>query len=128
MNALVLLLSALMFLMALSLFVWTRKQLQQFRDEIQQQSHTTALSSELTALNAGTIGLGERFIKMEKQVQQILVRLDEMDNQIQSESPYGYAIELAHKGYSAENIAELCHISSSEAELMVMLHRQGRAA
>jgi len=128
MNALVLLLSSLMLLASLAFFIWTRKQLQSFQQHIQSTIHTNEISSELTALNAGSIGLGERFLKLEKQMQQFSARLDEMSNEVQSNSPYGYAIELAQKGNSAESISELCHISQPEAQLLVMMHQQTRAA
>ena len=128
MNALVLLISGLMLLMSMALFVWSRKQFQSFKQEIQSRIQTNKVSSELIALNAGSIGLGERFIKMEKQVQHLLVVIDEMENKIQSVSPYAYAIELAQNGSTADNIAELCHISQTEAELMVMMHRNSQAA
>ena len=128
MNALVILLSSLLFLMTLALFVWTRKQMQQFQQTIESASRNQKVNSELTALNAGSIGLGERFIKLEKDMQELGARVEEIQSQIQSNSPYAYAIELAQKGYSKENISELCHISLTEAQLVVMMHQQNRAA
>jgi len=127
MNALILLLSSLLFLSSFACFVWTRKQIQAFKKS-QKLSKSDTLYRELTALNAGSIGLGERFIKLEKQMQDLAARLDEMSNQVQSTSPYAYAIELAQKGYSADSITELCHISQTEAQLLVMMHKQIRAA
>lgn len=128
MNALILLLSSLMLLASLAFFIWTRKQLQSFQQHIQSEIHIHEVTSELTALNAGSIGLGERFLKLEKQMQQFSARMDEMSNEVQSNSPYGYAIELAQKGNSAESISELCHISQPEAQLLVMMHQQNQAA
>ncbi len=127
MNALVLLLSSLLFLCTLSLFVWTRKQIESFRDRLQSSLNNHSVNSELTALNAGSIGLGERFIKLEKELQQLAAEIDEMQSQVKSNSPYAYAIELAQKGYSQESIAELCHISQTEAQLLIVMHQQ-RAA
>ena len=127
MNALVLLLSTLLFLSSFACLVWTRKQIQSFKDS-QFNSKSTLVNRELTALNAGSIGLGERFIKLEKQMHELATRLDEMSNQVQSTSPYAYAIELAQKGYSADSLTELCHISQTEAQLLVMMHHQNKAA
>ena len=127
MNALVILLSSLLFLMSLALFVWSRKQIESFKHS-HIKSDTNEVCRELTAINAGSIGLGERCIKLEKQVQELSNRLDEMANQVQSNSPYNYAIELAQKGYSVESISELCHISQTEAQLLVMMHQQHKAA
>ncbi len=128
MNALILLISGLMLLMSLALFVWSRKQLQAFKIDMLANIQNSQLNRELTALNAGSIGLGERFIKMEKQVQHLLSGIDELQSNIQSSSPYAYAIELVQSGRSADNIAALCHISQTEAELMVMMHGNNRAA
>lgn len=127
MNALVLLLSSLLFLSSFACFVWTRKQIQSFKHS-QFNNKSTLVNSELTAINAGSIGLGERFIKLEKQMHDLATRLDEMSNQVQSSSPYAYAIELAQKGYTADSITELCHISQTEAQLLVMMHQQNKAA
>jgi len=127
MNALIILLSSLMFLMSLALFVYTKKQLASFQNLIQSTINTNKVSSELTALNAGTIGLGERFIKLEKQMQQMAARIDEVSSEVNSNSPYAYAIELAQNSTPAESIAELCHISPTEAQLLVMMHQQHAA-
>lgn len=128
MNALVLLISSLMLLISLALWAWSRKQIKSFQQDIEKQLHSSQLNSELTALNAGSIGLGERFVKMEKKMQQLAAQLDDMSNEVQSHSPYSYAISLAQKGESAESIAELCHISVTEAQLLVMMHQQNQAA
>jgi len=128
MNALIILISSLLFLMSLTFFVWSRNQLRSFQQEIQSKIQNNHVSSELTAINAGSIGMGERFLKLEKQLQELSVRLDEMSNEVQSNSPYSYAIGLAQKGESAEGIAELCHISQTEAQLLVMMHQQNQAA
>jgi len=127
MNALIILLSSLMFLMSLALFVYTKKQLTSFQLSIQSSLRANKVNSELTALNAGSIGLGERFIKLEKQMQQMAARIDEVSSEINSNSPYAYAIELAQKSNSAESIAEMCHISLTEAQLLVMMHQQQAA-
>lgn len=128
MNALVLLLAVLLVITSLAFFVWTRKQLQNFQQTIQKNIQNNAVSSELTALNAGSIGLGERFVKLEKQMQQLITKMDEVSSEIDQHSPYAYAIELAQKSTPAENIAELCHISITEAQLLLMMHQQEQAA
>ncbi len=127
MNALVILLSIFMFLLALGLTIWTRKQMQLFQQSLQSNSINQLVKRELNALNAGSIGLGERFIKLEKELHQLAMQLDDVQSQVSSNSPYAYAIELAQKGYNKETIAELCHISQTEAQLLVMMHQQQAA-
>jgi len=127
MNALVILLSSLLFLMSLAFFIYTKKQLSEFQRTIQSTIFANQVNSEITALNAGSIGLGERFIKLEKQMQKVAARIDEVSSEVNSHSPYSYAIELAQKATPAENIAEMCHISLTEAQLLVMVHQQHAA-
>ena len=127
MNALVILLSSLMFLMSLAFFIYTKKQLASFQQSIQSTLLDSQVNGEITALNAGSIGLGERFIKLEKQMQQMAAKIDEVSSEVNSSSPYAYAIELAQRATPAETIAELCHLSLSEAQLLVMMHQQKAA-
>jgi len=124
MNALVILLSSLLFLISLAFFLYTKKQLATFQQSIQSLLSANPINSEITALNAGSIGLGERFIKLEKQMQQMATRIDEVSSEVNQSSPYAYAIELAQKSTPAESIAEMCHISLTEAQLLVMMHQQ----
>ncbi len=127
MNVLVILLSSLMLLVALAFFIYTKKQLAIFQQSIKSLLLANPINSEITALNAGTIGLGERFIKLEKQMQKMAARMDEVTSEVNSSSPYAYAIELAKKSTPAESIAELCHISLTEAQLLLMMHQQQAA-
>lgn len=127
MNALIILLSSLMFLMSLALFIYTKKQLSSFQQYIQSTIQTSQVTRELTALNAGSFGLGERFVKLEKQMQHMASKIDEVSSEVNSNSPYAYAIELAQKATPAESISELCNISLTEAQLLVMMHNQQAA-
>jgi len=124
MNALVILLSSLLFLMSLAFFIYTKKQLENFQESIQSLLSANPINSEITALNAGSIGLGERFIKLEKQMQEVAARIDEVSSEVNNNSPYAYAIELAKKATPPESISEMCHISLTEAQLLVMMHQQ----
>jgi len=124
MNVLVLVVSGFVLLAALGFFVYTQKQLSMFRKSIQSVVHLDEVNSEIIALNAGAIGLGERFITLEKNMQLIATRMDELSNDMTRNSPYSYAIDLVQKLTPAENIAELCHISLAEAKLLVMMHSE----
>lgn len=126
MNALVILVSGILLLAALGFFIYTQKQLSSFQKTIQSTVHIDEINSELIALNAGANGLGERFIILEKNMRLIATRVDEMNNDMSRNSAYSYAIDLVQKLTPAENIAELCHISLAEAQLLVMMH--GEAA
>jgi Protein of unknown function (DUF2802) len=128
MNALVLLIASILFIASLSILVWTRKHIQAIEQKINTQQVSEHVIDEITALNIGSIGLGGRFLKLEKELQALGTRLDEVHSQMQTNTPYGHAINLAQKGSNAEDIMELCHISRNEAELLIMMHRKDQAA
>ena len=128
MNALILLLACLMFAGALSIMVWARKRIESLEQNIKPSTASDQVVDELTALNAGSIGMGGRFLKLEKDLQALASRLDDIQIQIQSNTPYGHAIVLAQKGSSVEDIVELCGISLNEAQLLIMMHQGKQAA
>ncbi len=128
MNVLVLLISTILFAASLSIWMWTRKRLEIFEQQIQQQQKPEQVFDEITALNAGSIGLGGRVLKLEKELQLLAAHLDEIHSQVQSNTPYAHAINLAQKGSTPEDIMELCDISRNEAELLLMMHRKNQAA
>lgn len=128
MNVLVILISTILFAASLSIWMWTRKRLDAFEQQIKKQHTSSHVNSEITALNAGSIGMGGRFIVLEKELHALSTRMDELHAQIQSNTPYGHAISLAQRGSSPEEIVELCNISHNEAELLLMMHKRNQAA
>jgi len=128
MNALVLLIASILFIASISILVWTRKHIQAIEYKIQSQQVTNHVIDDITALNIGSIGLGGRFLKLEKELHSLGSRLDEVHSQIQTNTPYAHAINLAQKGSTSEDIMELCQISRNEAELLIMMHRKNKAA
>ncbi|MCW9012398.1 MAG: DUF2802 domain-containing protein [Gammaproteobacteria bacterium] len=127
MNALILLIVLVLFAASLSIWVWTRKRIDAFEKTIHQQV-TSHVEDEIKALNAGSIGLGSRFLKLEKELQMISSRMDELQLQLQSNTPYAQAIQLAQKGSSVDEITELCGISQTEAQLLIMMHQHNTKA
>jgi hypothetical protein len=128
MNALVLLIASLLFVSSVALWLWTRKRMQEFSLQIHQQIYSEQVIDQISAINAGSIGMGDRFLKLEREMQMLSARLDDLQAQMHSNTPYAHAITLAQKGSSAEEIMELCGISLNEAELLLMMHRHGQAA
>lgn len=128
MNALVLLIASILFIVSLSILVWARKHILAMEQKINSQQVSEHVIDEITALNIGSVGLGGRFLKLEKDLQTLGTRVDEVHSQMQSNTPYGHAINLAQKGSTAKDIMELCHISRNEAELLLMMHRKNQAA
>lgn len=128
MNALVLLIAAISFIASMSILLWARKHIQDMEIKIQTQQISNKVVDEITALNKGTIGLGGRFLKLEKELQLLRSVVDEVHSQAQSNTPYAHAISLAQKGSTSEDIMELCEISRNEAELLLMVHNKSQAA
>ena len=128
MNALVLLIASILFIASISILVWARRHIQAIEHKIQSQQVFNHLTDDITALNMGSIGLGGRFLKLEKELQTLSTRVDEVHSQIQTNTPYAHAINLAQKGSTSEDIMELCQISRNEAELLIMMHRKNKAA
>lgn len=128
MNALVLLIATILFVASLSLWVWTRQRLQAFQQYLEQQQASEFVMDNITAINAGSIGMGGRFLKLEKNLQQMTSKIEELESQIRSQSPYDQAIRMVRKGSSADEVMELCGISLNEAQLLVMMHNSNKAA
>ena len=127
MNALVMLSSCLLFVASLAVLFWARRKLLDIEQRIQSQ-YPQQFVDEITALNAGTVGLGGRFLKLEKDLQTLATQFDELRSQSQRNTPYAQAISLAQKGNDVAMIMELCGISANEAQLIVMMHARRQAA
>ena len=127
MNALVILLSSLLFVASLAVLFWARRHLLDMEQRLQKQ-YPQQFVDEITALNAGTVGLGGRFLKLEKELQNLANQVDELRSQTQRNTPYAQAIQLAQKGNDVAAIMELCDISYNEAQLIVMMHARRQAA
>lgn len=128
MNALVLLIASILFIASISILIWARKRIQAIESHIYEQQASEHVIDEITALNMGSIGLGGRFLKLEKELQALAVHVDAIHSQVQCNTPYAHAINLAQKGSSSKDIMELCNISQNEAELLLTMHKKSQAA
>jgi len=50
------------------------------------------------------------------------------DNKLFNNAPYTQAVQLARRGYAREDIISLCSLTESEAELILALHSDTKAA
>jgi hypothetical protein len=127
MNALVILLASLLFVSSLVVLFWTRRKLLETEQRLNNQ-YPQQFVDEITALNAGTVGLGGRFLKLEKELQSLSTQLDVLRAQTQRNTPYAQAITLAQRGHDVKSIMELCDVAYNEAQLIVMMHAKRQAA
>ena len=124
MNALVILLSIIMLASSLAMFLWTRRRMSEFNQQVHQLIEENPFQDRISAVNTGSIGIGNRLLILEKELHNLSEKLDELESRSEKHSPYAQAIQLARKGSSAEEIMELCDISYNEAQLILMMHRQ----
>ena len=127
MNALVILVSCLLFFSSLVVLLLARKKIAEIEQRLQQQ-YPQHFVDEITALNAGTVGMGGRFLKLEKELQAMSTQLDVLRAQTQRNTPYAQAITLAQRGHDVKSIMELCDVAYNEAQLIVMMHAMQNAA
>jgi len=92
--------------------------------------HTISyLQHDLRALCNAAVSMGERVNRLERELRRLDQRQDELGLQQQAtvdESDgrsYNQAIKMAAKGAAVDDLVEVCGLSRSEAELLVMMHR-----
>ena len=127
MNALVILVSCLLFFSSLAVLLLARKKVAEIEQRLQQQ-YPQHFVDEITALNAGTVGMGGRFLKLEKELQVVTAQLDELRAQAQRNTPYTQAIHLAQRGHDVKSIMDICGVAYNEAQLIVMMHAKRQVA
>jgi len=88
----------------------------------QLQAQIDTLSSNLSALCAGTIGVNKRLNQLEQHNRALQVRQDHIENQEQNDCSYGDAIQMVRHGATAPRLIEELGLGSNEANLIVMLH------
>lgn len=81
------------------------------------------LEQEIGALCSASMGAGEHVVKMERQVQRIVERQNQLDMRINVERPYSQASQLVMRGADIDELVETCGLSRGEAELLVMMRR-----
>lgn len=81
------------------------------------------LQTELRAVTAGAVGMGQSIAKVE----QLIRRLGDRQDQLVMSDPEGrshaHAIKIARQGASVEEVINICGLVREEAELLVRLHR-----
>lgn len=98
-------------------------------DEHQQELRL--LRAELAELRSGVIGVGQRVLELEAQLQQQQQQLAEQADQLQAvqliepESKiYSRAMKMVQLGADLEEIMRECELPRAEAELLFNLHQQ----
>ena len=101
------------------LYIYVRGQKQELSVAL---SRLESLESSLNALCIGAVGVDQRVSRLERQSRDLTHRQETMETQHKSDRPFGKAIEMVHKGASANQLIEELGLSRGEADLVVMLH------
>jgi len=122
MNALLVITSSVLFLALVNLLLWHRKKIRLLSESSPQNS--SRLSSDLAALSAGSIGLGERLLKIERNQKLLAQRLEQLELHASGNGSYSQAINLVKQGINKEDLMATCELSEGEAGLLMMMHKK----
>lgn len=123
------LLLLLLAIVAVSIAVYSLKQVSKLRkqlDESKQETQTLVkmLRNETHAMGSGSIGVGQRLSEVEKKLNQTVERQAELEQKDPGSLPYTYAIRLVEMGASSEDLVENCSLARVEADLISLVHSE----
>ena len=84
------------------------------------------LERDMQAVCRGAKGMGDTVVKLEQKLRLLAERQDNLDMREPNSQIYNHAITLAHRGASIDELIDSCGLARNEAELIHLLHRQGR--
>lgn len=123
MNALLVITSTILFLAIINLHLWHRKKAKNI--SVQRiQPESTCFTSDLAALNAGSIGLGERLLKIERNQKLLAQRVEQLELHANGNASYSQAISLVKQGINKQDLMSTCELSEGEAGLLLMMHKK----
>lgn len=90
--------------------------------ELQAQfaSVTESLRSELSAVNSGAIGVGQRLIAAEKRLNELVSDQQQWQSDAEAQ-PFRHAVNLVERGAEPKQLAEQFGLTESEAQLMALM-------
>ncbi|MDH5518798.1 MAG: DUF2802 domain-containing protein [Gammaproteobacteria bacterium] len=124
MNALLVLTSISLLLAMVNLHLWHRRKLKSLSISALQPPLSNRMSNDLAALNAGSIGLGERLLKIERNQKLLAQRLEQLELHANGSASYSQAINLVKQGINKQDLMATCELSESEAGLLMMMHKK----
>lgn len=83
-------------------------------------SATESLRSELSAVNSGAIGVGQRLIAAEKRLNEMLSEQKQWQSDTDAQ-PFRHAVNLVEGGAEPNQLAEQFGLTESEAQLMALM-------
>lgn len=124
MNALLVITCSILFLAIINLQLWHRRKAKRFSVQQHSQSDSTCFTTDISALNAGSIGLGERLLKIERNQKLLTQRLEQLELHANGNESYSQAISLVKQGINKQDLMATCELSEGEAGLLMMMHKK----
>jgi hypothetical protein len=85
-----------------------------------------SLQSDLAVLCKAAVGVDRRITRLEQQQKLQHERQDKLELRDSGMQSYGQAAKLVQKGADINELMDTCGLSFGEAELIKILHQQGR--
>ena len=123
MNALLVITSIILFLAIINLQLWHRRKARNLSVQ-QTLPESSCFTSDLAALNAGSIGLGERLLKIERNQKLLAQRVEQLELHANGNASYSQAISLVKQGINKQDLMATCELSEGEAGLLMMMHKK----
>ncbi|MBN4079211.1 DUF2802 domain-containing protein [Beggiatoa alba] len=99
-------------------------QISRLRLQLEQQKDILrTLTSDLSAVCAGAVKLGEHVAHMEQRAHQLSQRQDQLEMNGAGSQSYRHARKMMHKGAELEEVMADCGIARGEAELVALAER-----
>ncbi len=86
------------------------------------------LRAELSQKSRPSTGVDERQLRIERQLDQLRSRQDDLELQAANARPYGQAMKLVEGGANVDELVASCGLSRGEAELVASLYRLEKAS
>jgi len=123
------LLVAAIFLFVLLISVEMRRGIRHNNKMRQQDDVMRRLQSDVHALCAGAVNMGNYISALEQKIRRQTERLEQSNMRDPVQQTYTHAIRLAQQGVEVSALMESCGLARGEAELLLRLHRaQGHQA
>lgn len=94
----------------------------------QQQTTISTLQSDIRAVCAGAVKLGEHLAHMEQRTHRLGQRQDQLEMNASGSQSYRQARKMMHKGAELEEVMADCGIARGEAELVALAERIKKAS
>lgn len=110
-------------LIALCAVVFIQRRVSRLQKElVDASSRLVRLEEEARAMVSGAAGLSDHLAKLQAQLKRVGERQDELEMREPQSQAYEYAITMARRGASREEIIRSCGLVRDEAELLVRMY------